>query len=42
MEIIESALDTLYFSYFPANGSTNLDVFSLKLSESQGESSLKI
>ena len=37
MEIIESALDTLYFFYFLANGSTNPDVFQL-----QGKSSLKI
>ena len=31
-----------YTCYFPAKGSTNLDVFSLKPSLSQGESSLKI
>ena len=43
MVIIEGALDTLYFFYFPANGSKNPDVFfSLKPSPSQGESSLKI
>ena len=27
MVIIEGALDTLYISYFLANGLTNLDVF---------------
>ena len=27
MQIIEGSLDTLYFFYFLANGSTNLDVF---------------
>ena len=27
MEIIEGALDTLYFFYFLANGSINPDVF---------------
>ena len=27
MEIIEGALDKLYFFYFPANGSRNPDVF---------------
>ena len=42
MEIIEGALDTLYFFYFPANGSSNPDVFSLKPLPTQGESSLKI
>ena len=31
-----------YTYYFPANGSTNPDFFSLKHSASQGESSLKI
>ena len=30
MEIIEGALNTLYFFYFPANGSTNLDVLEPK------------
>ena len=30
MVIIEGALDTLYFFYFSANGSTNPDVFEPK------------
>ena len=34
--------NALVFSYFPPNGSTNPDVFSLKPSASLRESSLKI
>ena len=34
--------NALVFSYFPPNGSTNPDVFSLKPSASQGELSFKI